>query len=69
MTTMVYPRKGDRVRVVGEWRGRKYDLEGTVEIEGRRVRSGAVMGAIRTNDGTVVWVPWSLGYVTFEIVN
>jgi hypothetical protein len=64
----MYPKRGEFVRVVGEWRGRRYDVIGVVEREGRRVRSGAVMGAIRTPDGRVVWVPWSVQYVRFERV-
>lgn len=62
----MYPRKGERVRVVGRWCGRDYDVLGVVEAEGRRVRSGAVMGRIRTDDGRAVWVPWSVAYVRFE---
>jgi hypothetical protein len=69
-----YPRRGERVRVVGSWRGRDYDLVGVVLREGRMVPSGAVMGLLLAEAGTVgrrdvsgreVWIPWSTQYVDF----
>jgi hypothetical protein len=62
-----YPREGERA--FGSWRGKTYNIVGTVVREGRRVRSGAVLGQIRIARGSVggrelpegyiVWVPWS----------
>ena len=68
-TTMGYPKKGDRVRAIGYWSGKEFDVMGTVEREGRRVRSGAVMGRIITDTGKPVWVPWSTTYITFHRVD
>jgi hypothetical protein len=74
---MRYPKRGDHVRVTGEWRGQVYDLTGVVLKEGRMVRSGAVLGQVLASGGRVgrrdvtnkiVWVPWSTQYVHFDIL-
>jgi hypothetical protein len=74
----MYPKLGEKVRVVGNWAGNRYDIVGVVTREGRRVRSGAVLGTILAQDGHVgnknvagkeVWVPWSVQYVTFTKVD
>jgi hypothetical protein len=74
-----YPREGEIVRAFGSWRGKIYDIVGTVVREGRRVRSGAVLGQIRIARGSVggrelpaghiVWVPWSAKYIQFEFLS
>jgi hypothetical protein len=51
---MRYPREGEIVRAFGSWRGKTYDIVGTVVREGRRVRSGAVLGQIRALNTTIV---------------
>jgi hypothetical protein len=70
----MYPKLGEKVRVVGNWAGNRYDITGVVIREGRRVRSGAVLGTILVQDGHIgnrsvsgkeVWIPWSIQYVTF----
>jgi tRNA U34 5-carboxymethylaminomethyl modifying enzyme MnmG/GidA len=75
----MYPKVGERIRVIGSWRGQEYDVQGVVLREGRMVRSGAVLGKILAEGGrvgrrqvpvgNVVWIPWSLQYVRFERVN
>jgi tRNA U34 5-carboxymethylaminomethyl modifying enzyme MnmG/GidA len=75
----MYPKRGERIRVIGSWRGQEYDVQGVVLREGRMVRSGAVLGQILAESGRVgrrqvpvgkvVWIPWSLQYVRFEKVN
>jgi hypothetical protein len=76
---MRYPQEGEIVRAFGSWRGKTYDIVGTVVREGRRVRSGAVLGQIRVTrgsiggrelpEGYIAWVPWSAQYIQFEFLS
>lgn len=68
-----YPAIGERVRVVGSWKGKAIDVTGIVLASRRNpksaafmVRGGAVLAVIRTDTGQEVKVPWSVNYVSFQ---
>jgi hypothetical protein len=67
-----YPRVGQRVRVVGRWRDKEYDLIGVVMPSRNDPRSpawrawgGAILAHVRDDNGICHVIPWSRRYVTF----
>jgi len=63
----MYPKPGQKVQVKYNWRGKQGEVSGILQSVAR-VRSGAVMGFIKTDTGKVVGVPWSTSYSKFEVI-
>jgi len=62
-----YPRVGQRVIVHYTWHGKEKTVSGILQSVAR-VRSGAVLGFIRTDTGKTVGVPWSTAYTQFRVI-
>jgi len=63
----MYPVIGQKVLVNYNWRGKKGTVVGILQSIAR-VRSGAILGFIKTDAGKVVGVPWSSAYSSFEVI-
>lgn len=63
----MYPNIGPKILVSYNWQGKQGQVIGTLQSVAR-VRSGAVMGFIKTDTGKIVGVPWSTSYSKFEVI-
>jgi len=63
----MYPRIGQRVIASYNWRGKKGTVSGILQSVAH-VRSGAVLGFIKTDSGKVVGIPWSTAYSQFKVI-
>lgn len=57
---------GQKVKAWGNWHGKSFSVEGILRRIAR-VRSGAVMALIETEQGKRVWIPWSPKTTEYEI--
>jgi len=63
----MYPRIGQKVIVNFRWHGKSKTVSGILQSVAR-VRSGAILGFIKTANGRVVGVPWSTAYSQFKVI-